>query len=29
MNLLDKLGKEWLFCDGGMGTILQSKGKRM
>jgi 5-methyltetrahydrofolate--homocysteine methyltransferase len=26
MNLLDKLGKEWLFCDGGMGTILQAKG---
>ena len=26
MNLRDRLGKEWLFCDGGMGTILQAKG---
>jgi 5-methyltetrahydrofolate--homocysteine methyltransferase len=26
MNFLDKLGKEMLFFDGAMGTILQSKG---
>ncbi len=26
MNLRDRLGKEWLFCDGGMGTILQARG---
>lgn len=25
-NLRDRLGKEWLVCDGGTGTILQSKG---
>lgn len=25
-SLLDRLGKEWLFCDGGSGTILQSWG---
>ena len=25
-SLLERLGKEWLFCDGGTGTILQSKG---
>ena len=25
-NLLERLGKEWLVCDGGTGTILQSKG---
>ncbi len=25
-NLLDRLGKERLFCDGGTGTILQGKG---
>ncbi len=24
--LLDRLGKEWLFFDGGTGTILQAKG---
>ena len=24
--LLDRLGKEWLFCDGGSGTILQANG---
>ena len=24
--LKERLGKEWLFCDGGMGTILQKKG---
>ena len=27
-TLLERLGKEWLFCDGGTGTILQSKGLR-
>ncbi|MGI6181970.1 MAG: homocysteine S-methyltransferase family protein [Agathobaculum sp.] len=26
MSFLDKLGKEWLFGDGGTGTILQEKG---
>ena len=26
MSLRDRLGKEWLFCDGGTGTILQEKG---
>ena len=26
MNLKDRLGKEWLFCDGGTGTILQELG---
>jgi len=25
-NLFERLGKEWLFCDGGTGTILQEKG---
>ena len=25
-DLRDRLGKEWLFCDGGTGTILQAKG---
>lgn len=25
-NLRDRLGKEWLFCDGGMGTFLQERG---
>ncbi len=25
-NFRDRLGKEWLFCDGGTGTILQEKG---
>ena len=25
-DLLERLGREWLFCDGGTGTILQSKG---
>ena len=24
--LLERLGKEWLFFDGGTGTILQEKG---
>ncbi len=27
-NFLERLGKEWLFCDGGTGTILQDKGLR-
>lgn len=26
MNLRDRLGKEWLFFDGGTGTILQERG---
>lgn len=26
MGLRERLGKEWLFCDGGTGTILQEKG---
>ena len=26
MTLKDRLGKEWLFCDGGTGTILQELG---
>ena len=26
MDLKTRLGKEWLFCDGGTGTILQEKG---
>ena len=26
MALLDRLGKEWLFFDGGTGTILQDWG---
>ncbi len=25
-NLLERLGKEWLFCDGGTGTFLQAHG---
>ena len=25
-SLSERLGKEWLFCDGGTGTILQEKG---
>lgn len=25
-DLRDRLGKEWLFCDGGMGTFLQDRG---
>ncbi len=25
-TLKDKLGKQWLFCDGGSGTILQQMG---
>ena len=25
-DIRKRLGKEWLFCDGGMGTILQKKG---
>ncbi len=25
-GLLERLGKERLFCDGGTGTILQEKG---
>ena len=25
-NLRKRLGREWLFCDGGTGTILQAKG---
>ena len=25
-KLIDKLGSEWLFCDGGFGTLLQEKG---
>ncbi len=26
--ILERLNKEWLFCDGGSGTILQKKGLR-
>ncbi len=26
MNLRERLGKEWLFCDGGSGTMLQDMG---
>lgn len=26
MNIMQKLGREWLFFDGGTGTILQSRG---
>lgn len=26
MSLRDRLGKEWLFCDGGTGSILQKMG---
>ena len=25
-DLRERLGKEWLFFDGGMGTLLQAKG---
>lgn len=25
-KLLDRLGKEWLFFDGGTGSILQAEG---
>ena len=25
-DLRKRLGREWLFCDGGTGTILQAKG---
>lgn len=25
-RLMDRLNKEWLFCDGGTGTVLQSMG---
>ena len=25
-DLRERLGKEWLFCDGGMGTFLQEHG---
>ena len=25
-DLRERLGKEWLVCDGGTGTILQAKG---
>ena len=27
-DLRDKLGKEWIFCDGATGTYLQSRGLR-
>ena len=26
MKLTERLGKEWLFFDGGTGTILQERG---
>lgn len=26
IDLRERLGKEWLFCDGGMGTFLQERG---
>ncbi len=26
MGFLERLGREWLFCDGGTGTVLQEKG---
>ena len=26
MKLTERLGKEWVFFDGGMGTILQEHG---
>lgn len=26
MKLTERLGKEWVFFDGGMGTILQAHG---
>ena len=29
MTLKERLGKEWLFCDGGTGTILQDLGLKM
>ena len=25
-KLMERLGREWLFCDGGMGTFLQERG---
>ncbi|MBR2811145.1 MAG: homocysteine S-methyltransferase family protein, partial [Solobacterium sp.] len=25
-SIRERLGREWLFCDGGSGTILQKKG---
>ena len=25
-DIRKKLGKEWLFCDGGFGTLLQESG---
>ena len=25
-DLRERLGKEWLFCDGGTGTFLQERG---
>ena len=28
MELKDRLGKEWLFFDGGSGTLLQERGLR-
>ena len=27
-GFLERLGKEWLVCDGGTGTILQARGLR-
>ena len=26
MSLRERLGKEWLFCDGGTGSLLQDLG---
>ena len=26
MSLKERLGKEWLFCDGGTGSLLQKLG---
>jgi len=26
MGFVERLGREWLFCDGGTGTVLQEKG---
>ena len=26
MKLTERLGREWLFFDGGTGTILQERG---
>ena len=25
-NIMDRIGREWLFFDGGTGSILQEKG---